>query len=55
MPTEIEQGDLADLLAGAFGGDETIGKIGILGGFVPGCGLANEHDPRVALGLGDSQ
>ena len=46
---------LVDLLADAFGGDETIGEIGILGRFVSGCGLADEHDLRVAWGWGDPQ
>jgi hypothetical protein len=31
MAAEIEQGDLADLLAGAFGSDETVGEIGFVG------------------------
>jgi hypothetical protein len=30
MATEVEQGDLTDLLAGAFGGDEAKGEIGFL-------------------------
>jgi len=27
MAAEIEQGDLADFIAGAFGGDEAVGEI----------------------------
>ena len=50
MPAEVEQGELADLLAGAFGGNEAIGEIGFAGGFVSGRGLADEHRPRVVSG-----
>ena len=40
---------LADLFAGTFGGDETEREVGFVGGFIPGRGLANEHDGEVGL------
>ena len=43
MAAEVEQGDLADLLACALGGDEPEGEIWFVGGVIPGCGFANEH------------
>ncbi len=43
MAAEVEQGDLADLLAGALGGDETEGEIWLVTGLIPGCGFPNEH------------
>jgi len=43
MAAEVEQGDLADLIAGALGGDETEREIGFVGGFLPGCGFSDEH------------
>jgi hypothetical protein len=30
LAAEVEQGDLADLLAGALGGDEAEGEVGVL-------------------------
>lgn len=50
MAAKVEQGDLADLPAGALGGDEAEGEIGFAGGFVPGCGFADEHAGRLAAG-----
>jgi hypothetical protein len=43
LATEVEQGDLADLLAGAFGGDQTEGEVGFVARFIPGYGFADEH------------
>jgi hypothetical protein len=40
MAAGFEQGDLADLPAGALRGNEAEGEIGFGGRFVPGCGLA---------------
>ena len=36
MAAEVEQGDLADLLAGPQRGDEAVGEIGLVGRLVPG-------------------
>jgi hypothetical protein len=47
VPAEIEQGDLADLLADAGGGDQAIGKIGFGSGFVPRRGFADKHGQEV--------
>ena len=52
VAAEIEQGDLADLLAGAFGGDETEGEIGFVGRFIPGCGFTDEHARKVGVAAG---
>ena len=52
MAAEVEQGDLADLPAGALRGDEAEGEIGFAGGFVPGCGFADEHAGRLAAAAG---
>src|ERR1700683_236988 len=43
MAAEVEQGDLADLLGCALGGDETEGEVWFVGGVIPGCGFSNEH------------
>lgn len=52
LAAQIEQGDLADLFAGAFGGDETEGDVGFVGGFIPGRGFADEHGGKVGLAAG---
>src|ERR1019366_6030797 len=49
LAAEIEQGDLADLFAGTFGGDETEREVGFVGGFIPGRGFADEHDGEMGL------
>jgi len=43
MAAEVEQGDLADLLGCALGGDETEGEVWFVGGVIPGCGFSYEH------------
>ena len=43
MAAKVEQGDLADLLACALGGDETEGEIWFVAGLIPGCRFSNEH------------
>ena len=43
LAAEVEQGDLADLFAGAFGDDETEREVGFAIGFIPGRGFADEH------------
>ena len=47
LAAEVEQGDLADLFADAFGGDETEREVGFAGGFIPGRGFADEHGWRL--------
>ena len=42
LAAEVEQGDLADLFAGAFGDDETEREVGFAIGFIPGRGFAYE-------------
>jgi len=49
LAAQIEQGDLADLLAGAFGGDEAEREVGFVGGFIPRRGFADEHGGEVGL------
>ena len=39
LAAEVEQGDLADLFAGAFGDDETEREVGFAIGFIPGRGF----------------
>ena len=43
LAAEVEQGDLADLFAGAFGDGETEREVGFAIGFIPGRGFADEH------------
>ena len=52
LAAEIEQGDLADLFAGAFGGDETEREVGIAIGFIPGRGFADEHGWELGVAAG---
>ena len=52
MTAEVEQGHLADLLAGTEGGDEAVGEIGLAGRFVPGVGATDEHPPEAGPGGG---
>ena len=52
MTAEVEQGHLADLLAGTEGGDEAVGEIGLAGRFVPGFGPTDEHPPEAGPGGG---
>jgi hypothetical protein len=47
MAAEIEQGDLTHLLANALGGDQAMGEVRFVSGFVPGCCPADEHAARV--------
>ena len=49
---QIEQGDLADLFAGAFGGDEAEREVGFVGGFIPRRGFADEHGGEVGPAAG---
>jgi hypothetical protein len=50
VAAEVEQDHLADLFAGALGGDEAVGEIGLAGRLVPGSGATDEHAPEVASG-----
>ena len=50
MAAEVEQGELADLFAGALRGDEAVGEIGLVGCLVPGLGAADEHAPQAGPG-----
>jgi hypothetical protein len=43
MAAEVAQGDLADLLACALGGNETEGEVWYVRGVIPGCCFSNEH------------
>ena len=43
MAAKVEQGELADPVAGTLGGDETEREIRFVGGFIPGCRFADEH------------
>ena len=52
LAAEVEQGDLADLLAGAFGGDQTEGAVGFVARFMPGCSFADEHTGQDGSGDG---
>ena len=52
MTAEVEQGHLADLLAGTKRGDEAVGEIGLAGRFVPGSGATDEHPPEAGPGGG---
>jgi hypothetical protein len=52
LAAEIEQRDLADLLAGALRGDEAEREIGCVAGFIPGRGLADEHGGKLGLAAG---
>jgi hypothetical protein len=49
MAAEIEQGDLTDLLGGAFGGDQTEREIRFVGRFIPRCDFTDEHAPNVGV------
>jgi len=52
MTAEVEQGHLADLLAGTQRGDEAVGEIGLAGRLVSGSGATDEHAPEAARGGG---
>ena len=43
VAAEIEQSELADLLASALGSDEAMGEISLAGHLVSGSGAADEH------------
>src|SRR3954451_25446032 len=49
LAAQIEQGDLADLLAGAFGSDEAEREVGFVGGFIPRRGFPDEYGGEVGL------
>ena len=55
LAAEVEQGDLADLFAGAFGDDETEREVGFAIGFIPGRGFADEHGWELGGGGGSGQ
>ena len=45
MSPQIEHGLLAHLLSDTHRVNESIGEIGLIGGRVARCGLANKHSP----------
>jgi hypothetical protein len=49
LAAEIEQGDLADLFASPFRGDEAKCEVGFARGFIPGRGLADEYGGKVGV------
>jgi hypothetical protein len=43
LAAKVEQGDLADLLTDALGGDEAIGEVCFVIGLIPGFCFADKH------------
>jgi hypothetical protein len=52
MTAEVEQGHLADLLAGPVGRGEAVGETGLASRLVPGSGATDDHAREAGAGGG---